>query len=496
MTDVALVCGGNGALGTAIVQALLARGDQVVSADLHQHDGTTPGLRQEALDLTAPDQVAALWDRLDAAGAKPRWVVNATGGFRSGTIADSEPDTVRFVDDLNLGTAWWSCHEAARRLPEGGAIVNVSSRAAVAGGAGAAAYAVSKAAVVRMTEVLAAELAEKRVRVNAILPSVIDTPANRESMRPEQLRNAVAPADLASVVAFLLSDGCGRGDRGDRPGLRLRVSLEGLPALELLYEPAGLPAFELPDELAALYGGTLGFEEPQLIANFVASIDGVVAVPSVKGSNKLISGDSPSDRFLMGLLRASADSILIGSGTLSASPASVWTPEQVCPAAAGQFAELRTRLGRPARLEVVVLSASGLIDPAHPSFEAGAVVLTTDDGAATLAGRLPAAATVVSLGPGRELDPHAIVSALHERGHQLILSEGGPHALGPLLAAGVVDELFLTVSPLLVGRISGDPRLGLVEGADLLAAGPVDARVLGVRREGEHLFLRYALDRP
>ena len=107
---------------------------------------------------------------------------------------------------LNLGTAWWSCREAARRLPEGGAIVNVSSRSAVAGGTGAAAYSVAKAGVVRLTEMLAAELRERRVRVNAILPSVIDTPANRETMSAEALRNAVAPADLASVIGFLLSD--------------------------------------------------------------------------------------------------------------------------------------------------------------------------------------------------------------------------------------------------------------------------------------------------
>ena len=135
----------------------------------------------EAVDLTSADEVEALWARLEADGDRPRWVVNAVGGFRAGTVADSEPDDVRFLLDLNLGTAWWSCRAAARRLEAGGAIVNVSSRTALAGGAGSAAYAVSKAAVVRLTQVLAAELAERGVRVNALLPSVIDTPANRAS---------------------------------------------------------------------------------------------------------------------------------------------------------------------------------------------------------------------------------------------------------------------------------------------------------------------------
>jgi NAD(P)-dependent dehydrogenase (short-subunit alcohol dehydrogenase family) len=205
---VSLVCGGGGALGSAIVSVLLERGDQVVAVDRHGGDDSpVAGLSREAADLTSADEIAALWDRLEATGSTPRWVVNAAGGFRPGHVAESEPDAVEFAAALNLGTAWWSCREAARRLPEGGAIVNVSSRAALTGGTGSAAYAVAKAGVVRLTEILAADLKERRVRVNAILPSIIDTPANRESSSPEALRNAVAPADLASVIAFLLSDG-------------------------------------------------------------------------------------------------------------------------------------------------------------------------------------------------------------------------------------------------------------------------------------------------
>jgi NAD(P)-dependent dehydrogenase (short-subunit alcohol dehydrogenase family) len=203
---VALVCGGGGALGSEIVRALAARGDTVVVADRAPAEDTREGVTHEVADLTSPDEVAALWDRIEAASEAPRWVVNAAGGFRPGDVALSEPDAVRFMSDLNLGTAWWSCREAARRLPEGGAIVNVSSKTGLTGGTGSAAYAVSKSGVIRLTEVLAAELRERRIRVNAVLPSVIDTPANRASMSPDALRNAVAPADLASVIAFLLSD--------------------------------------------------------------------------------------------------------------------------------------------------------------------------------------------------------------------------------------------------------------------------------------------------
>jgi NAD(P)-dependent dehydrogenase (short-subunit alcohol dehydrogenase family) len=204
MADVALICGAGGALGTALVETFLDRGDTVIGID--RHPGMNERVRWEPVDLTAPDAVEDLWDRLARDGQTPRWVVNAVGGFRAGTVAATELEEYRSVHELNLGTALWSCRAAARRLSEGSAIVNVSSRAAVTGSAGAAAYAITKAAVIRLTEVLAAELAQQRVRVNAILPSVIDTPQNRATLSEERMRVAVAPEQIASVIAFLCSD--------------------------------------------------------------------------------------------------------------------------------------------------------------------------------------------------------------------------------------------------------------------------------------------------
>ncbi len=193
---------------------------------------------------------------------------------------------------------------------------------------------------------------------------------------------------------------------------------------------------------------------------------------------------------MLGLLRACCDVLVIGSGTLAASPRSVWTPEQAYPPAAEAFAALRERLGRPPVPPVAVVSGSGRIDPDHPAFAAGALVLTTDAGAERLAGRL-AGDAVVAL--GERLDPADAVAALHDRGLGLVLSEGGPRTIAPFLAAGVVDELFLTVSPLLAGRVPGEERLALVEGADLVPGGPLAARLLGLRRADNHLFLRYEL---
>jgi NAD(P)-dependent dehydrogenase (short-subunit alcohol dehydrogenase family) len=206
MTETSVVCGGGGALGGAIVAALLERGDQVVVVDRRAEGEPVEGLRREPVDLTSAAAVEELWTRLATDGVAPRWVVNAAGGFRPGAVSESDPDGVRFVEDLNLGTAWWSCRSAALHLPDGGGIVNVSSSSGVSGGAGSAAYSVAKAAVNRLTQVLAAELGERHIRVNAIMPSVIDTPANRESLSPATLAKAVEPADIASVIAFLLSD--------------------------------------------------------------------------------------------------------------------------------------------------------------------------------------------------------------------------------------------------------------------------------------------------
>jgi riboflavin biosynthesis pyrimidine reductase len=279
---------------------------------------------------------------------------------------------------------------------------------------------------------------------------------------------------------------------GHAPPDEARTDL-GVPALELLYEPPGLPAFALPDALERVYGGTLGFEEPRTFANFVATIDGVVAIPSVPSSNKVVAAGSAADRFVLGLLRACADVLVIGAGTMSASPRSVWTAEQAFPPAGRAFAELRERLARPPEPAVAVISGTGTVDASHPAFAAGAFVLTSAAGAERLDGKLPAEA-IVAVGDG--VAPGAALAALGARGHRLILCEGGPHTIAPFLEARLVDELFLTVSPVLAGRPAGDRRLALVEGSDLLPGGPLGAHVLGVRREADHLFLRYALATP
>ena len=116
---------------------------------------------------------------------------------------------------------------------------------------------------------------------------------------------------------------------------------------QLLWEQAGLPEHDLPEELRERYGGGLGFDGPCVYANFVETLDGVVAIPGLEQSNALVADSSEDDKFLMGLLRAFADVVLIGSGTLLASPKGRWRPEGVYPEAKAAFAELREQLGKP-----------------------------------------------------------------------------------------------------------------------------------------------------
>jgi riboflavin biosynthesis pyrimidine reductase len=163
----------------------------------------------------------------------------------------------------------------------------------------------------------------------------------------------------------------------------------------------------------------------------------------------------------MALLRACADAIVIGSHTLLASPKNRWTADAAYPEAAAGLTELRRTLGLTDPPDVVVLSR------------------TRDLESAALGERLFV----------RD-DVGQAIAELRERGPRRILCEGGPTLFGSVLADGIVDELFLTVSPLLAGR-----GLSLVEGVELLPDLRVAGTLAGVRRHGAHLFLRYALER-
>jgi len=258
--------------------------------------------------------------------------------------------------------------------------------------------------------------------------------------------------------------------------------------IQCLFEAEETSRLGLPEALATLYGGDFSLPRSTLYANFVASADGVVALPAAGESGAVISGQSESDRFVMGLLRALADAVLIGAGTFRAVGDDLWLPEAAFPAAAGPFANLRARLGLRPRPLLVVVSASGNIDPAQPALR-DCLILTTAGGERRLQGQLPEGAAIAVMGE-QPTTCRTWLDLLRERGLQTILNEGGPTLFGQLLAEDLVDELFLTRSPKLFGRGPSDGRKSLIAGVDLQGRA---MDLVSVRRHESHLFLRYRL---
>jgi riboflavin biosynthesis pyrimidine reductase len=254
--------------------------------------------------------------------------------------------------------------------------------------------------------------------------------------------------------------------------------------MKLLYEQPGLPSFKIPGALRVLYGGDLGFAQPRVLANFVASVDGVVALPVGEESGGVISRGSETDHFVMGLLRASAGAVLIGAGTFRKGEG-FWDAESIYPQAAGAFVDLRRQLGLPPRPMLAVVSASGDLDVSRPALQRDAVIITTARGQARL-GKVPGGLTVL-IAPETPIRLAGVLASLRAG---TILCEGGPTLVGQLIGEGLLDELFLTRSPFLFGRRKADDRKSLVEGMVLAAKG---LELLSLRQHESYLFLRYAL---
>ena len=206
-----LVAGGTGALGGAVVRELLAGGYAVtatwiVEPEREQVEAELGGeLMLVRADLTDAHEAAAAVGAVDDLEA----VVDLVGGFRSGPkVHESDPGDLDRMLRLNVTPTYLLARAAMPRLVErgGGAFVAVSARAALRPFAGAAAYAAAKAAVLALVQALDAEYRGDGVRCNAILPSVIDTPANRAATPGADFSKWVSPEEIAKVVRFLVSD--------------------------------------------------------------------------------------------------------------------------------------------------------------------------------------------------------------------------------------------------------------------------------------------------
>lgn len=278
-----------------------------------------------------------------------------------------------------------------------------------------------------------------------------------------------------------------------------------LAPLESLYEVDAGADLPLPPALAALYG-PLRFPaqraRPHVIGNFVTTLDGVVSlnVPGHAGGGE-ISGFNQHDRMVMGLLRAAADAVIVGAGTLRAVPRHRWTATYVYPPLADAYQALRAALGKPGSPLNVIVTASGALDLDLPVFQSGEVavlIVTSAHGAQLLhAHRLPRSVQLAEVPSAGRLSAAAILEAVRRvRSSDLLLVEGGPQLMGDFLAEKRLDELFLTLAPQVAGRDATHGRPGLVAGQILAPDCPRWGMLVGVKRADSHLFLRYAFEPP
>ncbi|MEE4161438.1 MAG: SDR family NAD(P)-dependent oxidoreductase [Woeseiaceae bacterium] len=202
-----IVTGAAGALGRDVAALLAKAGHKVTGIDIAESLESVNGLSVGigSVDLGNATAVeTAIEEAVDRSGPIDG-LVNIAGGFAWETIADGSPDTWDRMYAMNVRTALNVCRAALPHLAGSASIVNVGAGAADKAGMGMGAYAASKAGVHRLTEALAEELKDKGTRVNAILPSIIDTPANRKDMPDADFASWVKTEELGNVIRFLLS---------------------------------------------------------------------------------------------------------------------------------------------------------------------------------------------------------------------------------------------------------------------------------------------------
>ena len=210
-----LVTGAAGNLGLAVAEAFAARGANLVLVDLRRDSlekafGTEDERRIFApADLLDAAQVEAVAQRAIERFGRIDALCNIAGGFRmGGAVHETSDADWNFLFDINARTVLHMAQAVVPRMlaAGGGKIVNIGAFSAQKGAAQMAAYTASKSVVIRLTEAMAAELREKNVNVNCVLPTTIDTPENRAAMASADPARWVAPADLAHVIVFLASD--------------------------------------------------------------------------------------------------------------------------------------------------------------------------------------------------------------------------------------------------------------------------------------------------
>jgi riboflavin biosynthesis pyrimidine reductase len=230
-------------------------------------------------------------------------------------------------------------------------------------------------------------------------------------------------------------------------------------------------------------------------------VDGVVSLDAPdKAVGDVISGSNEHDSIVMGLLRAAADVVIVGAGTLRASLQHIWTPAYIYPPYTDAYKELRDRMGKqPTPLNVIV-TARGNVDLSLPLFQSGKVmvlILTTAEGEQRIRKMdIPKSVQIVAGNNAGSLTAREILNAIVSINPscEIILIEGGPHLMGDFFAESCLDELFLTLSPQVAGRENSMERLGIVTEKIFAPGHPLWGRLVSVKRSGSHLFLRYGFE--
>jgi NAD(P)-dependent dehydrogenase (short-subunit alcohol dehydrogenase family) len=206
-----IVTGAFGALGQAVTACMIAHGAKLALVGKRPSprvEHQTGVLLYSGVDLSQKDAVGAVVERIFKETGRIDGLVNLAGGFQWDKLEGSTLESWDSMFRVNLLTAVVSCEAVLPYLLRGesGTIVNIGSTGAIKAACGMGAYAASKAGVVKLTEALADELKDRGITVNAVLPSVLDTPGNRADMPSADFTRWVSPKAVAEVIAFLASD--------------------------------------------------------------------------------------------------------------------------------------------------------------------------------------------------------------------------------------------------------------------------------------------------
>jgi len=257
----------------------------------------------------------------------------------------------------------------------------------------------------------------------------------------------------------------------------------------------------LPDRLKKLYGGdffiaTAQTNRPRILVNFVQSIDGKISFNEAGHSGGGdVSGGDLHDRVIMGILRAISTIVFVGANTLTQEPEHLWTPAYICPEYADDLATLRHSLNLTDTYSTGFLTQSGRVPEEAAVFhdsQSKAIFFTTEEGAKSIPSSVRAVAQI-STAPHSQFEHLSAEHMFAEYSAHTALCEGGPHVFSSFLEKEIVDELFITTSPKLIGTSPTQVRPSLVEGHSFTHTQHPQPILLSVRSNGSYLYSRYSI---